>query len=457
MLNRLTDKDTEPGAIKAFFCIKDEKYRLPYFLDYYRKLGVDEFFAIDNDSTDGTLEYLLEQKDVHVFHTTASYRDSNAGRDWTHEVSKRYGLGCWCLTLDTDEFLVYPYSEYCGLKDLCAYLDAKGYEGMYGIFLDHYAQQPLEQTFYQPGQSVFEVCPYYDPPDNYVAFSGKNFPHIQIKGGVRQRLFWPDGGERGGPAQRKLPLIKNDERFQYLYSTHSSNEIRLADITGVLAHFKFFSSFAEFVDREVEGDDRKNPQDYMRYQDGLDQELTHLYLPGQSREFRGSVGYIEDHMMCCTLEAFDWLFHRLCSRNYDQFNPVRVELREKLSQKLRQDNLSFAEVMKLWPAIAHLQAGMLSQHGKRRRPLAEREADIVGHIESVKHYKSIAFTRRLRWYLFNKGYVDRKALLEALPEGLTEREKIRAIYESVWWDLAAGYRLWGRFVRWIRHKLKREK
>ena len=75
--------DVEMGGVKVIFCIRNEKFRLPYFLDYYRRLGVTQFFAVDNNSTDDTQSYLLEQEDVHVFFTTQSYKESNAGRKWT--------------------------------------------------------------------------------------------------------------------------------------------------------------------------------------------------------------------------------------------------------------------------------------------------------------------------------------------------------------------------------------
>ena len=44
--------------ILLFTCLRNEKVRLPYFLQYYRDLGVDHFLIVDNDSDDGSREYL---------------------------------------------------------------------------------------------------------------------------------------------------------------------------------------------------------------------------------------------------------------------------------------------------------------------------------------------------------------------------------------------------------------
>ena len=38
--------------------MRNEQIRLPYFLEYYRNLGVDHFLFVDNASQDGTVEYL---------------------------------------------------------------------------------------------------------------------------------------------------------------------------------------------------------------------------------------------------------------------------------------------------------------------------------------------------------------------------------------------------------------
>ena len=62
--------------------MRNEIIRLPYFLEYYRKLGVAHFLIVDNDSDDGTGEYLADQPDVSLWHTTHSYKLSRFGVDW---------------------------------------------------------------------------------------------------------------------------------------------------------------------------------------------------------------------------------------------------------------------------------------------------------------------------------------------------------------------------------------
>jgi hypothetical protein len=43
----------KPQDILLFATVKDEYIRLPYFLDYYRKIGIGHFLIVDNNSLDG--------------------------------------------------------------------------------------------------------------------------------------------------------------------------------------------------------------------------------------------------------------------------------------------------------------------------------------------------------------------------------------------------------------------
>lgn len=63
----------KPDEILLFSCVRNERARLPYFIQYYRALGVERFLFIDNASNDGSLEFLLAQPNTHVFYTGGSY------------------------------------------------------------------------------------------------------------------------------------------------------------------------------------------------------------------------------------------------------------------------------------------------------------------------------------------------------------------------------------------------
>jgi hypothetical protein len=71
-----------PGAQLLFCTLRDELVRLPYFYEYYRKLGIDHFLMVDNGSQDGTREFLADQPDTSVWHAKGLYRKARFGVDW---------------------------------------------------------------------------------------------------------------------------------------------------------------------------------------------------------------------------------------------------------------------------------------------------------------------------------------------------------------------------------------
>ena len=71
-----TPVQLKSDSLLSFSCIRNELPRLKYFLNYYRAKGVDHFFIVDNGSTDGSQEFLINKPDVTVFQTGSSYRGS---------------------------------------------------------------------------------------------------------------------------------------------------------------------------------------------------------------------------------------------------------------------------------------------------------------------------------------------------------------------------------------------
>ena len=248
-----------PDDLLLFCTQRNEGIRLPYFLQYYREMGIGHFFFVDNDSTDGSLDYLTDQPDVSVWSTTASYKRSRFGVDWLNWLQRKYAHGHWALTVDPDEFLVYPFCDTRPLRALTDWLDASSIKSFSAMLLDMYPKGRLNEQPYQPGQNPMEIATWFDS-GNYTISRNNRFANLWIQGGPRSRVFFPDAPEKA-PALNKIPLVKWDKRYTYVSSTHMLLPRGLNQVydewggekaSGVLLHAKFLDTFGAKAAEELE-------------------------------------------------------------------------------------------------------------------------------------------------------------------------------------------------------------
>ncbi|SNT68523.1 glycosyltransferase family 2 protein [Paracoccus seriniphilus] len=274
--------DIKPGDILAFVTQRNERVRLPYFLDYYRDLGVSHFLFVDNDSDDGSADFLRQQRDVSFWTTKASYKRARFGMDWINWLLMRYGRNHWCLTVDPDEFLVYPHCDSRSLPALTNWLDASGRRSFPAMLLDMYPRGMLDEEPYHEGQNPFEIVNWFDPA-NYAISKNHYFGNLWIQGGPRTRAFFSHD-PLSGPALNKTPLVKWHWRYAYVSSTHMLLPRQLNQVydedggemaSGCLLHAKFLSTFVEKSAEELKRRQHyANSQEYRAYDAGLQSGIS---------------------------------------------------------------------------------------------------------------------------------------------------------------------------------------
>ncbi|OUS05765.1 glycosyl transferase family 2 [Rhodobacterales bacterium 52_120_T64] len=243
--------------IFLFSTVHNERHRLSYFLDYYRNLGVNHFFFIDNDSDDGTGEFLAAQPDVSLWHSEGSYKRSNFGMDWINNLLRKNAREHWCLIVDVDEFFVYPHCDTRPLRALTDWLDASSIQSFGALLLDMYPTTSLEDQEYLPGQSPFKTLTHFDS-GNYTQKLNKKYGNLWIQGGPRQRIFFAENPDQA-PALNKIPLVKWSRGNVFVSSTHTLLPRGLnktfedwggEKICGCLLHTKFLPDLAHKAIRE---------------------------------------------------------------------------------------------------------------------------------------------------------------------------------------------------------------
>ncbi len=312
---------------RLFMKVRNEARRLPYFLNYYRKLGISRFFIVDNGSNDHTVEFLKSSRDCHVFFTNQNMANSRAGINWIEPLLKTYGQNKWCVIVDADELLVYPNSEKLPLTEFCRKLDRRNENALPCIMIDMYSDGNIEEVAYHEGQSLIEACPFFDRSGyRYLPIFHSDVPIII--GGPRLRTFFPElldwrfsaRARRWtldnfvkvirrvpylkqlptlqnlrplvAPMLNKVPLVRWNEQMSLRPAAHFISGARVAAGSGALLHFKFLGDFGRRLDEEAirqayVGDE------YKRYYKRVGQETSLNFMCEMSTRFSSSRQLLE--------------------------------------------------------------------------------------------------------------------------------------------------------------------
>ena len=248
----LTLRSREPRhpfreKILLFAAFRNERLFAPWFLDYYRALGVEHFFIVDNRSDDGTDDYLAAQKNVTLFSSGDNYNRAHSGMRWINELIRRYGDDNWCVHVDSDEQLVVPEQESGGpappLRRLVDGMAARGEEALPAFMLDTSPPVSAPQDLaalesFRAGDDPLKVSPLIDPD---IFFFGKqDCCFFRVRGGVRDRLF------DFHSTMEKAPVLRGGGGRFYL-SAHNCSYARPAARSAVLLHHKLMRELMDIA------------------------------------------------------------------------------------------------------------------------------------------------------------------------------------------------------------------
>lgn len=251
----LRDLEINFSDIVAICVAKNDLIKIKKFIAYHRKLGIDKFIFLDNNSIDGSIEYLLKQKDVILLQTVVPY-SSYRRVAWINRIISHYGYNRWYFVADSDELLAYSNCENKSIKDLIKMLEERNIKCARALMIDMYANK----EYYKSGNkdNYYEKCIYFDA-DTYMKHNNVYFNRIY--GGPRARIF------DAKPCLTKYPLFyfeKNDlfrTHFMYPYKKNLNIDCNL-----ILKHYKFLPGEISKVKNIVSNENYYNNSDeYKKY------------------------------------------------------------------------------------------------------------------------------------------------------------------------------------------------
>lgn len=259
--------------------LRDEELLLPYFIDYYKNIGIDQFILIENNSTDRSVEYIKSRKDCNIilFSTQSSYKENLFGTKWVNYILDMYCKNKWCIVVDIDELIKIEYEN--NLINFVNKLEKYNYNLVYCLLLDMYPK--CINNEYLKGSNFLEHSNYYDKYiEENIEIEYLHNKSLLIKGGVRKRLF------NLNCSISKIPIFKytfynfNIDIGCHLFKCkkcgelwkkpdkHFNNsEFRISPKLELLLHFKFIKpDLKNFFQKRINlNQDWNNSNEYKNY------------------------------------------------------------------------------------------------------------------------------------------------------------------------------------------------
>lgn len=180
----------DPCIPTVVVVVKDDLDRMMLFYDHYRRLGIRQFIVLDNNSSDGTLEFVSAQEGTRTYRVTVPFQTQRK-EAWCEKLLALTGYDRWYILVDSDELLDYVGSETHSAEALIRHMHQQGFRRIWGMLLDMYAEGPLFSVDCGP-MEIPQKCCWFDS-DSY-RLNLKDSPNSirggdEVYGGPRYRLF----------------------------------------------------------------------------------------------------------------------------------------------------------------------------------------------------------------------------------------------------------------------------
>lgn len=249
--------------------MKNAAYFIREFITHHQSLGVRHIVIIDNGSSDDTVAIASGYANVTILQNTLPPKQFECLL--RSESAKNILNGGWVIFVDSDELFEPAIGN---LSKLLSYLEQNQYTAMCTQMLDLYDPSPYGESKNKSYSESVKRCNHYsidrvvsvrysnsqsNPYAWYLTNISAKDPNVKMKfGGVRNEVF----GE--WCLLSKLSLVRNLNSINMMVHPHFATNVELADVTGLLRHYKLSGDFIARDQQSVDNKTWDHEQDLLR-------------------------------------------------------------------------------------------------------------------------------------------------------------------------------------------------
>ena len=294
-----------PDELLVITVVRNGALYVRSFMDHYRALGVRHCVFLDNGSTDDTVERLCAYAGVTVLQTDAPYgKFENTMKRY---LAERFSAGRWNLCADIDELFDYPFSGELPLAGLLRYLHQRRFTAVVAQMLDMFSDLPLADVESAPDDRLKEKYAYFDitAVDKH-PYEWSEWPRPEIamhRGGIRLSVFGTNNG------LTKAALVLMDGKVKPFVEWHQAAGAAVADVSCVLMHYPFVSTFRQKVAEAVQTGryGATTTDEYVGYARELARNPRLSMMRSSARRFTGLEALIADGFLIVSDEYVRWV------------------------------------------------------------------------------------------------------------------------------------------------------
>lgn len=324
----------DPDKLTLFSTMKDEMGFLPAWIAHHRAIGFEQFLIWDDQSTDGSVEWLSTQPDTVVMQSRLSFgeelrvtmpdgrrRKERAGTYFKMAVPQQFLAGRFVGYLDADEFLILPPGS-SSIAEVVSRLTDLGETAIAASLVEFFpsGSEGLIGALPQDFDGLVAAYPWFQatplielrqgemprpvgPSKTALLYQAYSVQPPVVRKGLR-RIWMPRAEKRRQLAQTspryKTPLIRRTAA-SWAVGSHNASVPPVPDHMLTVAHFVFAAHFREKIETAIRrGAHAHGARKYHGYRlllERLDAAGPGGFLDDASKAFEGSAQFLECELM----------------------------------------------------------------------------------------------------------------------------------------------------------------